>query len=251
MKKVSNEIFSFLNINDTTIQNEILDRFDSKKGPTDSSNWLTKHVLIGMMPKTCEEVEKIMKSKITLFVSLREYEENYPKCIEMIDKKYKKKEIFYRFNIPDFSTREPDSIKALIDNVINYININKGFAMIHCLGGHGRTGTVVTPLIAMLIFGKNIMDVKSNDYINLRELKTWPEWENKIHTVAKNLFIKAQAYVMLSLRAHRKTNGENLKKNVMKIKIPETHAQDDVAISIIKLYIKDYLSNGSLYYGLQ
>ena len=247
MKNICNEIFTFLNINNINIQQEILNNFQSKKGPTDSSNWLTKNILIGMLPKTCEDVEKIMKAKISLFISLREYEETYPKCI---NEKYKKKEIFYRFDIPDFSIRDPESIRALIDNIITYVNINQKNVMIHCLGGHGRTGTVVTPLIAMLVFSKNILDSKSEDYINIRDTKTWLEWDDKIHLVAKNLFIKAQAYVMLSLRAHRKTNGINIKKNIMKIKIPETHAQDDVAIAIIKLYIKDYLKTGNLYYAL-
>ena len=107
--------------------------------------------------------------------------------------------------------------------------------MIHCLGGHGRTGTVVCPLIAILIFFKDI--IKN---VNKNEKLIWKEWDEKINNIALELFIRAQAYIMLSLRCHRETNKADL-KTMKEIKIPETHAQDNVALDIIKLYIKDYL----------
>lgn len=242
---MADEIFDFLEIKDEDFKKSILKLFKSKYGPTDSSNWLTKYILIGRQPNNCEEVKKIIDSNITIFLSLREYEEDYIKCIKSVSKNYKKY-MFTRFNIPDFGTRDADLIKSLIDNIINYIKINKKKIMIHCLGGHGRTGMIIVPLIVVLLFIKEIKNNKSINYINIDETSKWTSFDDKINNVVENLFKKAQAYIMISLRLHRKTNSSNL-KTIKQIKIPETHAQDNIAKEVIKIYINNYLRTGDLY----
>lgn len=242
---MADEIFDFLEIRDENFKESILKDFKSNYGPTDSSNWLTKYILIGRQPNNCEEIKKIIDSDITIFLSLREYEEEYVKCIKLIKKNYKKC-IFTRFNIPDFGTRDADLIKSLIDNIINYIKINKKKIMIHCLGGHGRTGMIIVPLIAVFLFIKEIKNKKSINYIDINEVNKWISFDDKINNVAENLFKKAQAYIMISLRMHRKTNSSNL-KTMKQIKIPETHAQDNIAKEVIKIYINNYLRTGKLY----
>ena len=249
-----NEIFESLDIKSNNIKKNIINSLESKKGPTNTSNWLTDKILIGRMPNDCIELKKIVKSGVTIFLSLREYEEAYPLCIDEFNdkdsKKYKKKEIFTRFNIPDFGTRDASLVKSLVDNIINYVNINNKKIMIHCLGGHGRTGMIVTPLIAVLFFLKEIENKKSKNYIDRDQKSEWMVLENKIDRVIENLFVKAQAYIMISLRLHRKSNRSEL-KTIKQIRVPETHAQDEIVKEVIKIYINNYLKTGKLYYGLE
>ena len=248
-KKVYNEVFDFLKISDDNFKKEIINTLQSKKGPTISSNWLSDNILIGRMPKDCKEVTKIINSGVNMFISLREYEEEYQKCIYELNKKYKDSIIFFRFDIPDFGTRDTDSIKALIDSIINYVNIKKGKVMIHCLGGHGRTGTIVVPLIAILLFFKNIINIDNKNFLNRSDRKTFNEWNQIIEKIAESLFIKAQSYVMISLRKDRGSNSEK-KRDIKAVRVPETHAQDIIAISVIKKYIINYLEDGVIYDGI-
>lgn len=245
-----NEIFNSLEIKNNKTKKNIVKSLKCKEGPTESSNWLTENILIGRMPNNCDEVEKIIKSGVTMFLSLREYEEDYPKCVNSINKKYKEKEIFTRFNIPDFGTRDADLVKSLIDNIINYVNINNKKIMIHCLGGHGRTGMIATPLIAVLLFLEDIKDKKSKNYLDRDQKNKWTNLDDKINKITENLFVKAEAYIMISLRLYRKTNSLNL-KTVKQIRVPETHAQDEIVKEVIKIYINNYLKYGELYYGLE
>jgi len=115
MSKKYEEIFNYLNITDKKIIKEVINSLEIKKGPTIGSNWITDKILIGKLPKTCEDVEKIIEAGVTLFISLREFEEEYPKCIKKIKEGYNKKGIFFRFDIPNYSIRNVDSIKSLID----------------------------------------------------------------------------------------------------------------------------------------
>jgi hypothetical protein len=249
-KKIYNEVFDFLNINDDLIKKDVINVLESRKGPTVSSNWLTENILIGKMPKNCNEVIKIINSGVTMFVSLREHEEEYQKCIHNVNEKYKESVLFFRFDIPDFGTRDTDSIKALIDSIINYINIKKEKVMIHCLGGHGRTGTVSVPLIAILLFFINITNKNNKNFLNRDDKKTFNEWNILIDNIAQLLFIQAQSYVMISLRKDRLSNSIK-KKEIKKVRVPETHAQDIIAISVIKKYIINYLENGEIYNALK
>jgi len=232
-KKIHDEIFDFLNITDIKNEKKIISKLQSKKGPTKTSNWLTDNILIGRMPENCKELTKIIDSGITMFISLREYKEEYQKCITEVNKKYKNSIIFFRFDIPDFGTRDSDSIKALIDSIINYITIDKKKVMIHCLGGHGRTGTIAVPLIAILLFYENVL--------NKNNKKTFNEWNNTIQEYAELLFLRAQAYVMISLRSDRSSNSR-MKKDIKSLRVPETHAQDVIVIEVIKKYIIDHLN---------
>jgi hypothetical protein len=234
------EIFNSLNITNNNIKKNIIKSLQGKIGPTDSSNWLSENILIGRMPNDCNEIEKIIKTGVSIFISLREYQENYLKCINELDNKIKHKEFFTRFDIPDFGTRDADLIKSLIDNIINYININQKKIMIHCLGGHGRTGMVVVPLITVLFFLKEIKNKKSKNYIDKNQKLNWISWNNKINIIAEDLLKKSQAYVMICLRKYRKTNEL---KTVKQITVPETHAQEEIDKEIIKLYIYEYLKN--------
>ena len=240
MKKIYNEVFEFLQINDESIKRDVIRTLQSKKGPTQSSNWLTDNILIGRIPKNCKEVIKIINSGVTMFISLREYEEEYKKCIYNVNEKLKESVVFFRFDIPDFGVRDTNSLKALIDSIINYVQVKKEKVMIHCLGGHGRTGTVVVPLIAILLF------LSVNKTINKNSKKTYNEWNSDINKIANLLFIKAQSYVMISLRKDR---GSNSKKKILikEVRVPETHAQDTIAISVIKQYILNYLEHGELF----
>jgi hypothetical protein len=245
-KKIYNEVFDFLKINDDLIKKNIISVLESKKGPTITSNWLTDNILIGRMPENCKELTKIIDSGVTMFISLREYEEEYQKCIFSVNKKYKDKITFFRFDIPDFGTRDTDSIKALIDSIINYAIIKKGKVMIHCLGGHGRTGTIAVPVIAILLFFKNITNKNNKNFLDINNKKTFSEWNKKINDIAELLFIKAQSYVMISLRKDRLSDSIK-KKDIKAVRVPETHAQDIIVISVIKKYILNYLESGLMY----
>jgi len=218
---------------------------NSMFGPTNYSNWVIKdRILMGAIPKSCDDLNIFKKNGITLFVSLREEDEIYQTCDHYDNI------IFWRFRIPDLSTREPEDLKALIDNLINYlINDKNRKIMIHCLGGHGRTGTVICCLLAVIIFlnknedQKDIVKKIQNEIENLRkENNNYKNIEEKIIEISEKIFKYVKFYTMLSLSSHRQTDSLD-NRTVKEISIPETSAQELLICQVIQLYIKLYLKN--------
>ena len=209
---------------------------NSSAGPTIYSNWaLNNKLLMGAIPKDCNDLQTIINEGINLFISLREDDEIYQNCTNTNNNN---KPIFWRFRIPDFNTRDVEDVKTLVDNIINYLENNEGKIMVHCLGGHGRTGTIICCVIAVSLLNNNIHLQNLKD----KSLK-FKELEKEILELAEKIFKYAQFYVMLSLSTYRKTDSL-LIKTPQNIKVPEISSQDLLVINVIKLYIENYLRNG-------
>jgi len=216
-------------------------KINSSAGPTIYSNWaLNNNLLMGAIPKDCNDLQTIIDNGINLFISLREDDEIYQNCKNTNNDN---KPIFWRFRIPDFNTRDVEDVKTLVDNIINYMENNKGKIMVHCLGGHGRTGTIICCVIAVFLLNNNLLTNNKNSIeTKLKNLKNSKELEKEILELAEEIFKYAQFYVMLSLSTYRKTDSL-LKKTPQNIKVPEISSQDLLVINVIKLYIENYLRN--------
>ena len=261
-------------------------------GPTPSNGWVHNQLLIGTIPYTCSELKTIIDiGKITLMLSLREYNESYQYCklteektinfsstiatsskvepleseklqpakdgedeeevveetkssIKLQSQAYDNL-IFWRFRINDYST--PNTVletMATIDSLINYIYKNpKNKLMIHCWGGHGRTGTMTCCVLAIILFlNTKLYKEKIDEFRNI----AYKDTLIKIEEFKNDIFIKIQAYVMIYLRAYRKTDWSCVKK-IENVIIPETHAQEQFIKDIIENYIKRYLEYGFMF----
>lgn len=115
--------------------------------PTDDSNWLLPgHLIIGAKPSV-SEAKALQKAGVTTFVSLigeqtfEGYQRSYPKGI--------KKANFVYFPVRDFDVPNSEELVGLIFFLQQRL-VSGECLYVHCRGGHGRTGTVVIPLISGL-----------------------------------------------------------------------------------------------------
>ena len=119
------------------------------KSPTRGSNWiLPGHLIIGSHPND-DDARAIIGAGVTTFVSLiGEYStEHYH------SRKYpgasSKPTTFIHFPIQDFHVPAPAALEALVLDLKRRL-VEREVVYVHCRGGHGRTGTVVIPLVAAL-----------------------------------------------------------------------------------------------------
>jgi len=135
------------------------------QGPTNWSHWVIPGRLIaGAYPgeRTEKEHEELLETlvlgaKVTTFVNLLEIPESkrftpYPETIEKIKKANDLKTEFQHisFPIPDQSIHSKnEEVVKLVWDIIRLIDDGE-CVYVHCWGGHGRTGTVVSILIGLL-----------------------------------------------------------------------------------------------------
>jgi hypothetical protein len=244
--KMNDREFSQYEIDDIKFLINMLSNY----GPTKYSNWvIDDYLLMGAVPYNCNDLETLINSGVTLFLSLREDDEIYQLCYR--EKTLNENIIFWRFRIPDFDTKDPEDVKAVVDNILNYLNKNSNKkVMIHCQGGHGRTGTITCCILAVLLmnkyFPKNIFKVLSEikNKINLLKYKqeNFIIFQKEIIELSETIFKYVQFYVTLSLATHRKTDSLDFKE-VNNIIVPETPAQKVLVCEVIRLYIEFYLRN--------
>ena len=296
--KITDDLQDYITDQDNNITNNNLTTYMlnlfikykvNNKNTLQYSHWVyNNQILMSAIPTDCNDINHIINiNKINMVISLRENDELYQRCD--LDKKlltqnsnyddddYKNynrpKPIFWRFRVPDYGYQDPHDFKALIDNIINYVQNLENKIMIHCLGGHGRTGSVICSIIAILvILQENIFKTILKELItlnnlpkidNLSESNNMPEI-NKIITknntltnigmltnfIARKVFVLSQIFVMLSLRMYRKTDGIDYRDTIHKILVPETHAQNEMVINVIKLFIQEYVNNGNFMFNI-
>jgi hypothetical protein len=219
------------------------------------------------LPSKCKEIKHIVDiNKIDMIISLRENDELYQRCTEL-----ESKPIFWRFRIPDFGYQDANDFKAFIDNIINYIYKTEKKIMIHCLGGHGRTGSVMCSVIAILvvlqqpIFKEILKELfKLNNSINkdcykvesskilykLIKKNNITNIEMLIEKISNYVFLLSQIYVILSLRKYRITDNINYREKIHAIVVPETSAQNEMVIDVIKIFLREYLINGKFNFDI-
>lgn len=253
LDKVYDEVFQFLEI-DSEIQEivkKLINNNLNEYGPLPSTSWIHNQILIGSKPNTCDDIKIIVDDgHITGFLSLRENNELYQYCkLEKDDniELYNNYDnlIFLRFRINDYNTptKVEDTIAA-VDNIVNYILRNSTHKiMIHCFGGHGRTGLFTCCVLSILL----LLSTQSyKDLIN--KIKNEPFYQAKIsiNNLSEKIFKIIQAYMMVNLRAYRKTDWACM-KDIKKMLIPETPAQSNFVKEVIVSYITKYIEDGLLY----
>ena len=240
------------------VKNLINDNLSSLKrqnayGPIPSTGWVHNQILIGSKPNTCDDIKSMVDTgKITGFLSLRENNEPYQYCKlekdnenQDIQDKLCDNLIFLRFRINDYNTptKVEDTVVA-IDNIVNYILRNSNNKiMIHCFSGRGRTGlfTCCVLSIILLLLTPPYQDI-------MIKIKEEPFYQANISitNLSEKIFKIIQAYIMVNLRAYRKTDWPCIKE-IKKMVIPETPAQTKFVKEVIVSYIIRYIENGFLY----
>jgi hypothetical protein len=120
------------------------------QAPTATSNWVVPgHLIIGEHPRMCD-VHELIAAGVTMFVSLvGEYSSN-----EYYGEKYPAKMKKWRgkcLHLPVMDFNVPEMWVGVAWVTFLRSKIRKGeIIYVHCGGGHGRTGTVVVPLISAM-----------------------------------------------------------------------------------------------------
>ena len=137
-------------------------------GPISCTHYISKNICCGSTPGRMNKsqiYDLVTKSNINAFLCLQEsYEEygcrDYRKTLDELLVERNTKEEFKNFPssrtfkflhapIADFSIMDDNSLLGLIAEIQKYIEEDpeNNVLYIHCYGGHGRTGTVLTNLI--------------------------------------------------------------------------------------------------------
>jgi protein-tyrosine phosphatase len=98
-------------------------------------------------PKTKLEVCQFISAGINTFVCLNgsdkkefyKYEDDLPKNINYIHEP-----------IEDMNVTTDEKIISLCQNIVHRIKVKREIILVHCAGGHGRTGTVVGCVLHLL-----------------------------------------------------------------------------------------------------
>jgi len=131
--------------------------------PSDYCNWIIKdQILVGGYPYPKPEyrpthLDRLIAAKVNVFISLVEQHEidkfgDYNKLLLSNMKGI----IYHNVPIKDRSITEDEVILNLVKNVYNWIQNGK-LVYVHCWGGHGRTGTVVSCFL-QYVYGMNAED---------------------------------------------------------------------------------------------
>jgi len=146
----------FLNITDELVESSTqnipfipmdLLTSDIYQGPTYESNWVIPGYLMAGAYPNKEEIKQILDKGINVFVSLQHelgglnaprYEACLPEDI-----------IFEHLPIPDRKTTDDNLVIPFVQKLAKYIQDEK-ILYVHCWGGHGRTGTIVSILLHLL-----------------------------------------------------------------------------------------------------
>eukprot|EP01080_Neovahlkampfia_damariscottae_P006210 gene6210-10216_t len=124
------------------------------KGPNEYCNWVIPNaLLVGAYPRR-KNLETILPLEITKFICLMEEHEikRYGDYFNFNVLKTAKNPKLYSFEhvpIKDHSVLVDEEAMELVTKIINWLN-NGEKIYLHCLGGHGRTGTIVSLLLFRL-----------------------------------------------------------------------------------------------------
>jgi protein tyrosine phosphatase len=195
---------------------------------TKYTNYLQENIYLSALPKDCNtlsNISSILGAKVAI-ISLREDIEPYIKCstlgsLESIN-----------FRIPDFGNITADVYLELIDNCTQITKSHTLF--IHCLGGHGRTGTVAIGIIALQIIKAYSTEIKNN----FKTPISIKEGLHNISALAIIIFSLAQCIVITSFYMYRETDSKKFRPDIKNIIAPETHGQKNMCLEAIEKAIK-------------
>ncbi|KAJ5075721.1 dual specificity protein phosphatase dsp8-related [Anaeramoeba ignava] len=153
------ELISLSDLTNKKLKEEMIKTF---RGPTKWSNWVIPDKLLASAypgylteEKHNEILSSLYSKEISVYVNLMESFElkRFRSYRDGLEKIHKEKSAdfkleFLHFPIEDGSITDDDNIDKFTDNLIEKLNSDVKM-LVHCWGGHGRTGTIVS-----LILGK-------------------------------------------------------------------------------------------------
>lgn len=118
--------------------------------PIENSYWVEPgKFLAGEYPRDVDDESSIVKLRklldggVTHFVDLTEDDERLKRYAPMLDGLSEGRAVHKRFGIRDMSIPSSPALVCEILDCIGEVIANGGIAYLHCLGGVGRTGTMV------------------------------------------------------------------------------------------------------------
>ena len=146
-------------------------------GPTTTSHWVIKDLLCaGAYPGKLDDrpghlalLRSLLDAGINIFISLQTEDEEekftpYREDLKKIAKEMSVKEItFIKFPIKDRGVAKDENLLIFVEQIIKLIS-SGSVIYLHCHGGHGRTGTVVSILLSKIYNLKPSEAIKLNDY---------------------------------------------------------------------------------------
>ena len=130
---------------------------------------------------------------------------------------------------------------GLVDSLYNITQKNKKKIMIHCHGGHGRTGTIACCLYGLNFINKNFSTIKE-----IFKKKEGEAVLEAIENIARYIFKLSQLIITTQLRLFRKTDQECV-KGISSVIIPETAAQVKFSTEVLNKYIIRYMMDDKLF----
>ncbi|KAL0485282.1 tyrosine phosphatase [Acrasis kona] len=169
----NNPLEELIDLPDIVVRSPIKTRFSKKelgeefvnahRGPTSESNWLIpKRVLMSAYPGDLVEAQALLKSQqiifggINVLVCLQQekeltrfapYKHNFE--IEFKAMALERNLEFIQFEIPDQHVALDKDVEELIGKLVGRYHDGDNI-LIHCWGGHGRTGTIAAILLGKL-----------------------------------------------------------------------------------------------------
>jgi protein-tyrosine phosphatase len=147
-----------INLNLTAQERDLGEEFvHTHQGPIDVSNWLIPNrVLMSAYPgdpnhtKAQQKISSILGCHITTWVCLQERRElkRFSPYWNMVLKENKHAQLII-FEIPDLGVTTDESIDTFTNELVQRFHDGENM-VIHCWGGHGRTGTVCAILLGKL-----------------------------------------------------------------------------------------------------
>lgn len=114
------------------------------KGPIENSNWIIKNkLLVGKYPYY--EINQLISLGFNTYVCLQPSDE-----LDKLSSYKSKVENFYHYPIPDLKIIDDESTINYVQSIIKLIHQPSSKIYIHCMGGHGRTGVIVSLLFGYL-----------------------------------------------------------------------------------------------------
>ena len=256
--KINDREFSQYEIDDIKFLINMLSNY----GPIKNSNWLIDdYLLIGenlfeeirctISPKLFEErkckiypnhcsndIEILMNNKITLFLSSKEDKSSL----------LNENVIFWNFKITDFSENQAEDIKVVVDNILNYLNINNRKVMIDYNISDGKTFIIIYCILAVLLMNKYFPKIIFKVFSEIKNKINFLKYQDKnssifqknIIEISEAIFKYVQFYVALSLTTHSKTNSLDINDSFSVLVLDE---EKQLVYKVIRLYIEFYLKN--------
>lgn len=163
---------------------------------------LAGHIPTNKDPKICQEkLENLIKLGIRAFVNLQEENEvdfeshpfhHYEDDLKKLENKYQTKIEFNRRSIKDYSIPTKEKMTTILDTIDSYID-NGIPVYVHCWGGIGRTGTVISCYLLRhnMANTDNVFDMieylRRSDPENHRQSPETPEQFDFVRNWDKNL----------------------------------------------------------------